>query len=101
MIRLLTFFFALLAVGWSLSVSAAEAAHSTHSFFCKGDVWVLSGDSITHNDFYRQTVKAALDHFHPGSGIKAMNTAVWGSSRPRRVDRVWRSIRRLSPSCSA
>jgi len=48
------------------------------SFFRPGDVWVLSGDSITHNDFYRQTVLAALNHFHPGNGIRAMNTAVWG-----------------------
>jgi len=53
-------------------------AAPSRSFFRKGDVWVLSGDSITHNDFYRQTVMAALDHFHPGNGIRSMNMAVWG-----------------------
>ena len=48
------------------------------SFLRKGDLWVMSGDSITHNDFYRQCVGAALDHFHPGHGVRIMNTAVWG-----------------------
>jgi len=56
----------------------AETALPATSFFRANDLWVLSGDSITHNDFYRQTVMAALDHFHPGNGIRAMNTAVWG-----------------------
>lgn len=64
-----------LAAGGLLGVAGAAPACG---FFRKGDVWVLSGDSITHNDFYRQTVMAALDHFHPGNGIRAMNTAVWG-----------------------
>lgn len=48
------------------------------SYFHKDDVWVLKGDSITHNDNYRRVVLAALEHFHPDCGIRAMNTAVWG-----------------------
>ena len=48
------------------------------SFLKTDDVWVMSGDSITHNDYYRQVVLDALDHHHPGHGIRVMNTAVWG-----------------------
>lgn len=48
------------------------------SFFKPGDTWVLSGDSITFIDLYRQTVEDALDHFHPGHGIRIVNTGVWG-----------------------
>jgi len=57
---------------------AAVTVFADNSFLRRGDVWVMSGDSITYNDFYRQTVAAALDHFHPGHGIRIMNTAVWG-----------------------
>ena len=59
---------------WAAPAEKAEV----HSFLKRGDVWVMSGDSITHNDTYRQTVLAALDHFHPGHGIRIRNTAVWG-----------------------
>ncbi len=58
--------------------ASAGCASETRSFLRRGDLWVMSGDSITFNDFYRQTVVAALDHFHPGHGVRIMNTAVWG-----------------------
>lgn len=58
----------------ALGVSAAER----RAFFRPGDIWVLSGDSITFIDLYRQTVQDALDHFHPGHGIRVVNTGVWG-----------------------
>ena len=60
------------------SMSAAAVETRGVSFLRRGDLWVMSGDSITYNDFYRQTVAAALDHFHPGHGVRIMNTAVWG-----------------------
>lgn len=66
----------LLAVS-AAAVSAADADEA-RSFFRPGDIWVLSGDSITFIDLYRQTVEDALDHFHPGHGIRVVNTGVWG-----------------------
>ena len=48
------------------------------SFFRNGDVWVLSGDSITAIGLYQQTVRDVLDHFHPGNRIKVVGTGVWG-----------------------
>ena len=56
------------------SVRAADA----RCFFRPGDTWVLSGDSITYIDLFRQTVQDALDHFHPGHGMRIVNTGVWG-----------------------
>ena len=47
-------------------------------FFRPGDIWVLSGDSITYIGLYQQTVRDALDHFHPGNDVKVVGTAVWG-----------------------
>ena len=64
-----------------LAGSAAFAASSgadRPSYLRAGDTWVLSGDSITFIDLYRQTVQDAIDHFHPGSGIRLVNVGVWG-----------------------
>jgi len=48
------------------------------SFLEKGDKWILSGDSITSTDTYRQILQLAIDHYHPGSGIVIGNRGVWG-----------------------
>lgn len=61
-----------------LAAASVAAAGDERSFFRPGDVWVLSGDSITFIDLYRKTVEDALDHFHPGHGITVVNTGVWG-----------------------
>ena len=54
-----TFLLALAAA--SCTVRAAEPA----SFLRPGDRWVFSGDSITHNDMYREATEAVFRHFHP------------------------------------
>ena len=66
----------LFALVLALSVGVAWADGTC--FFRPGDTWVLSGDSITYIGLYRQTVKDALDHFHPGNNITVCDTSVWG-----------------------
>ena len=68
---------AMIATGLSVSTASAATAQDK-SFFRDGDTWVLSGDSITYIDLYRQTVRDAIDHFHPGNSVKVISTAVWG-----------------------
>ncbi len=48
------------------------------SFLKRGDRWILSGDSITSTDTYRQILQLAADHYHPGAGIVIGNRGVWG-----------------------
>lgn len=63
----------LLAIGAALSVSAAD-----RGFLRRGDVWVMSGDSITFIGLCQQTVEDAIAHFHPDGGIRVCNVGVWG-----------------------
>lgn len=59
-------------------VAAGAAFGGDHGFLRKGDTWVMSGDSITFIGLYAQTVRDAIEHFHPGSGIRVVNVGVWG-----------------------
>ena len=59
-------------------VEAGAAFGGDHGFLRKGDTWVMSGDSITYIGLYAQTVRDAIEHFHPGSGIRVVNVGVWG-----------------------
>ena len=61
-----------------LALSVGTVLADGKCFFRPGDTWVLSGDSITYIGLYRQTVKDALDHFHPGNNITVCDTSVWG-----------------------
>lgn len=65
---------------FSLAFLVQTVCIGGQAFLRKGDVWVMSGDSITHLDGYRQVVAATLEHFHPGSGIRIVNSAVWGQT---------------------
>ncbi|MBQ6914987.1 MAG: hypothetical protein IJQ65_04640 [Kiritimatiellae bacterium] len=73
----LTFAFAAAGLFGAVAFAAPNGAEQP-SFLRAGDTWVLSGDSITFIDLYRQTVQDAIDHFHPGSGIRLVNVGVWG-----------------------
>lgn len=48
------------------------------AFLASKDNWTLVGDSITSTDTYRQILQLALNHYHPGSGVKIANNGVWG-----------------------
>lgn len=63
-----------LLVLFALTAGAARA----DSFLNPGDRWILSGDSITSTDTYRQILQLAIDHYHPGSGVVIGNRGVWG-----------------------
>lgn len=65
-----------LALAALLTAGACSAADV--AFLKKGDLWLLTGDSITSTDIYRQLLQLAVDHYHPGSGIVLANRAVWG-----------------------
>ena len=43
----------------------AWGAGSGSCFLKPGDRWAMEGDSITHNDIYRQKVERVFRHFHP------------------------------------
>lgn len=48
--------------------------------FLKGDdLWVCTGDSITHADTYRRTLGRVIAHFHPEADIRVVNTGKWGA----------------------
>ena len=66
------------AVAALFACAACAALAEAPSFLRAGDTWVLSGDSITHIDLYRQTLQDAVDHFHPGAGIRLINVGRWG-----------------------
>ena len=46
------------------------------SFLKRGDRWILSGDSITSTDTYRQILQLAADHYHPSAAIVIGNRGV-------------------------
>ena len=69
---------AVISVAALLACAACAARAAGPSFLRAGDTWVLSGDSITHIDLYRQTLQDAVDHFHPGAGIRLINVGRWG-----------------------
>ena len=48
------------------------------SFLKDGDRWLFIGDSITHNDTYRQIELRTLQHYHPDADIQVGNSAVNG-----------------------
>ena len=56
------------------------------SFFKEDERWLLTGDSITNTDTYRQAVKRILDHFHPENKIEFSNRAVWGVSSAHKTE---------------
>ena len=64
-------------VGAAVAAGCMAFAHAG-SFLEKGDKWILSGDSITSTDIYRQILQLAVDHYHPGAGIVIGNRGVWG-----------------------
>ncbi len=82
-IGILFFLGSLLASGYGAGV---EPAPSGESFFRKGDRWLLTGDSITFTDTYREVVKRVMDHFHPDNGISFPNRAVWGVESDFKTD---------------
>ncbi len=63
-----------LALSLVLGVNSARGA----SFLAEGDKWILSGDSITSTDTYRQILQLAVEHYHPNAGIVIGNRGVWG-----------------------
>ena len=69
--------------------AAATGSAQGESFLKAGDRWILSGDSITSTDTYRQILQLAIDHYHPGSGIVIGNRGVWGQklSEEKRLDK--------------
>ncbi len=74
-----------LALALTLGASAAYG----DSFLAKGDKWILSGDSITSTDTYRQILQLAIEHYHPDSGIVIGNRGVWGQklSEEKRLEK--------------
>ena len=50
------------------------------SFLKEGDRWLFLGDSITHNDTYRQTVERVIRHFHPGITFESGNMGFNGAT---------------------
>lgn len=56
----------------------ASYAGFAGSFLERGDRWILSGDSITSTDIYRQILQLAAEHYHPGADIVIGNRGVWG-----------------------
>ena len=63
---------------FALAFACAANAAWCGSFLNPGDKWILSGDSITSTDTYRQILQLAVDHYHPGSGVVIGNRGVWG-----------------------
>lgn len=66
-------------MGWcALAAICASYAGFAGSFLERGDRWILSGDSITSTDTYRQILQLAAEHYHPGANIVIGNRGVWG-----------------------
>lgn len=58
------------------------------SFLRRGDRWVMAGDSITHNDLYRQKVERIFRHFHPDVPLAFTQVGVSGVTSGHRFDNV-------------
>jgi lysophospholipase L1-like esterase len=56
------------------------------SFLRPGDRWALSGDSITHNDIYRQMVARIQKHFHPAAAVEILQGGIPGATTAARQD---------------
>ena len=50
------------------------------SFLKEGDRWLFLGDSITHNDTYRQTIERVVRHFHPSITFETGNSGFNGAT---------------------
>lgn len=59
-------------------LAASVIVQSDNSFLMEKDLWILSGDSITSTDTYRQILQTAINHYHPDSNISIGNRGVWG-----------------------
>ena len=73
----------------ALALTLGASAACGDSFLAKGDKWILSGDSITSTDTYRQILQLAIEHYHPDSGIVIGNRGVWGQklSEEKRLEK--------------
>ncbi|MEI7437652.1 MAG: SGNH/GDSL hydrolase family protein, partial [bacterium] len=58
----------------------AGQGRADDSFLKEGDRWLFLGDSITHNDTYRQTVERVIRHFHPGITFESGNMGFNGAT---------------------
>ena len=71
-----------------LAVSNAMAGDADwgQSFLRPVDRWVLSGDSITHYDLYRQKALQVQRHFHPDEPIEIIPGGIPGATTAAKQD---------------
>ncbi len=62
----------------TLSGLAAVAGAADGCFLRENERWMLSGDSITSTDTYRQILRRVIDHYFPGNQVVIQNEGVWG-----------------------
>jgi hypothetical protein len=71
---------------FAISLLLGLVAVGGESFFRADDRWLLTGDSITQTDTYRQVVERVMRHYHPDNGLTFPNRSVWGVPSAHQAD---------------